>query len=100
MHVGEMVKVIDGKRYNTAKSTVIADDCYWDGHNFERHGRNTFLLRTPGGNYFQVTRSQWQGEVDKLTPMSQEQAIAEYESMPEQNVPFEEAFPGVTVVDA
>ena len=27
--------VIDGIRYDTEKAEIIADDCYWDGHNYE-----------------------------------------------------------------
>jgi len=42
-------EVIGGKRYRTAASTLIASDAYFDGSNWERHGRNTFLYRTKNG---------------------------------------------------
>lgn len=37
-----MRAVIGGVRYDTDKAEVVAHDCYWDGHNWERHGRNGF----------------------------------------------------------
>ncbi len=41
----KMKEVIGGVKYDTEKAEIIADDCYWDGHNWERNGRNTFLWR-------------------------------------------------------
>ena len=75
----KFVRIIDRKRYDVATATLLADDAYWDGHNFERHGRNCFLYRTPKGNYFTVNLSQWQGEQDTLTPVSQDDAIDLFE---------------------
>lgn len=97
----DMHRIVNGKRYSTKTATLIADDEYWDGHNFERHGRNTFLYRTPKGEYFTVSLSQWQGERDTLEPVSQQEAIRLYEEdLSEHEVEYEEAFPTVTVVDA
>lgn len=93
--------IIDRKRYSVATATLIAHDAYWDGHNFERSGRNTFLYRTPNGAYFEVTLTQWQGERDALTPLTQDDAIADYEhNLTEHEVSYSEAFPGVEVIDA
>lgn len=101
MQLGKMTRVVGRKRYSTETATLLADDCYWDGHNFERHGRNTFLLRTPGGNYFTVIRTMWQGEQDSLQPVSLEEAIELYEvSLSRHVVDFEQAFPDVEVQDA
>jgi len=50
-------------------ATLLAGDDWWDGHNWERQGRNTCLYRTPRGAYFTVTFSQWQGEGDRLDPV-------------------------------
>jgi hypothetical protein len=100
MEAGEWNEVIGGKRYKTADSVEIANDAYWDGHNYERRGRNTFLFKTSNGNYFAVYRTQWQGERDTLTPLSQDEAITLWEQLPEHEVSFEEAFPGVQVEDA
>lgn len=47
-----MEAIIGGKRYRTETATLIASDAYWDGHNWERAGTNTFLFRTARGNYF------------------------------------------------
>jgi hypothetical protein len=97
----KFTKIIGKKRYSVEKATLIAADDYWDGHNFERSGRNEFLYRTPGGNYFTVNLTQWQGERDILTPVSQEEAISLYEgSLTEHYVKYSEAFPGVEVKDA
>jgi len=94
-------RIIGRKRYSTATATLIAGDGYWDGHNFERHGRNTFLFRTPRMAYFVVERTQWQGAGDTLTPVTQGQAIELYEGrLTEHEVSYEDAFPNVTVEDA
>ena len=92
-----MREVINGVRYDTEKAVIIADDCYWDGHNYERNGRNTFLYRTQNGRYFVVRQTLWQGERDQLEPLTLEEAIALYEQLPEKSMEFEEAFPGVEV---
>jgi hypothetical protein len=89
----EMKRVIGGKRYDTETATLIADNVYWDGHNFERNGRNTWLYRTPRGAYFQVTGSRWEGERDTLEPLSRDDAIALYEDLDDDEaMDFEAAF--------
>lgn len=95
-----MVRVIDGRRYNTGTATKLASDCYWDGHNFERNGTNSYLFRGKNGNYFIQYLTQWQGDQDHLVAISQEEAREYYESMREQYVDYEVAFPGVKVEDA
>jgi hypothetical protein len=97
----KFTRIVDRTRYSVATATLIAGDDYWDGHNFERRGRNTFLYRTPNGAYFTVTLSQWQGESDKLTPIDLDAALSLYEdSLTEHEVSYAEAFPGVEVRDA
>lgn len=102
MHPQEnMERIIGRKKYSVSTATLIASDEYWDGSNFERHGRNTFLYRTPNGSYFTVTLTQWQGERDSLTPVTQEEAIELYEnSLTEHTGDYADAFPDVTVEDA
>lgn len=96
-----MTRILDGKRYSTATATLIADDCYWDGSNHERSGRNRFLYRTPRGNYFVVYLTMWQGERDTLEPIDEADAIDLYEGpLTEHHVSYEAAFPSVTVEDA
>ncbi len=100
MEAGEWNEVIGGKRYRTVGSVEIASDAYWNGHNWERRGRNQFLFRTVLGGYFTVTRTRWQGERDTLTPLTQDEAITAWEELTEHLVTFEEAFPGVEIRDA
>lgn len=96
-----MTRIIDRRRYSTATATLLAGDDYWDGHNFERRGRNTFLYRTPNGAYFVVNLSQWQGESNDIEPIDQETAIEFYEGhLREHYVSYEDAFPGVKIIDA
>jgi len=96
-----MTRIIDRKRYSTDTATLIASDAYWDGHNFERHGRNRFLYRTPKSAYFLVTLTQWQGEQDSLGPLTLTEALELYEGpLSEHETTFEAAFPGVEVEDA
>lgn len=96
----DFTRIVDRKRYSVATAELLAGDDYWDGHNFERRGRNTFLYRTKKGAYFQVNLTQWQGEQDTLEPLTQEEAIELFESLTEHRVDYEDAFPNVTVEDA
>ncbi|OQY98544.1 MAG: hypothetical protein B6D41_02325 [Chloroflexi bacterium UTCFX4] len=96
-----MTRVIGGKRYSVKDAELIADDAFWDGHNFERHGRNTFLYKTANGNYFSVTLSQWQGERDELTPLTRAAAMALYEELDDADgLQFEYAFPDAKIENA
>ena len=96
-----MQRIIDGIRYDTEKATLIAHDRYWDGHNFERHGRNTYLYRTPNGRYFVHKMTLWQGERDTIEPVDADEARRLYERvLPEHEVEYEEAFPDVEIIDA
>ena len=97
----KFIRIVDRKRYDVSTAILIASDCYWDGNNWERQGRNTFLYRTPGGNYFEVNLTRWQGERDTLIPLSQEEAIELYEHLDDTDaVTFEKAFPGIKIIDA
>jgi len=101
MKVGCMSRIVNRKRYDTATAAQVASDAYWDGHNFERSGRNTWLYRTPRGAYFVVTRTQWQGEQDSLEPVTTERAIELYETaLSEHEIEYGDAFPSIEIVDA
>ena len=96
-----MERIVGGKRYSTERAQLLASDRYWDGSNWERHGRNTYLYRTSHNRYFVVTVTCWQGERDTLEPVELDDAIALYEkSLPEHAITYEEAFPAATVEDA
>ena len=97
----DFVRIVDRTRYDVSKSTLLAGDDYWDGHNFERRGTNRFLYRTPNGRYFTVSLTQWQGEQDALEPVDLDTAISLYEGpLSEHEEPYEAAFPNVEVEDA
>lgn len=87
-----MNEIVNGKRYRTSTATLIAADDYWDGHNFERGGRNTFLYRTPKGNFFLQHQSQWQGEQDRIEPVTVDEARDWFERLTEHSVDYAEAF--------
>lgn len=96
-----MTRVVNRKRYDVSTATLLASDAYWDGRNFERHGRNIFLYRTPRGKYFTVTLSQWEGEQDTLTPVELDDALELYEgTLTEHYSEYEDAFPTVEVLEA
>lgn len=96
----DMNAVIDRKRYSTKTATLLAGDDHWDGSNYERQGRNTFLYRTSKGAFFAVHLTCWQGERDRIEPLAENEAVSMYEEMTEQRVTFEEAFPGVEIEEA
>jgi hypothetical protein len=86
-------RVVEGRRYAVATATLLAHDQYWDGHNWERSGRNTWLYRTPRGRFFVVTLTLWQGEQDTLRPVTEEEARELYEGpLSEHATEYEEAF--------
>lgn len=88
----EGAKVINGILYDTEKAEVIASDEYWDGNNYERRGRNQHLYKTKKGNYFVGYATQWQGELARIEVVTREEAMALYETLPEQDVSYEDAF--------
>lgn len=96
-------QIINGKRYDPKAADLISGDDYWDGHNWERKGRNTFLYRTKRGNYFTEHLTCHQGENDYLVALCQNDAISLYEKHQRAGdcrMTFEVAFPGVEVEDA
>lgn len=96
----DMTAVIGGKRYSTATATLIAGDDWWDGNNFERRGRNTFLYRTPKGAFFLVHLTQWQGERDRIEPIEPDRALDLWDNLATHRVDVEEAFPPGMIEDA
>ena len=101
MKPSERMEAIIGRvRYRVQGSTLLAHDAYWDGHNYERHGRNTYLYRTPRGRYFAVYLTLWQGERDRIEALSVDEATALYEQLPVKEVPWEEAFPTLELEEA
>lgn len=95
-----MERIVNRKRYKVSNSTLLAGNDYWDGHNFERHGTNSYLYVTPNGNYFSVFLTRWEGGQDELIPISLNEAIQAYEDFSEHYEDFETAFPNTPVVDA
>jgi hypothetical protein len=87
-----MRRVVNGLVYDTEKAILIAHDRFWDGHNWERRGRNAFLYKTPGGRFFLYRTSMWQGETSYIEPVTVAEAKEWYEALPCQEVPYEEAF--------
>lgn len=87
-----MEEIINGKLYNTDTAQEVASDRYWDGNNFERSGRNTYLYKTSKGNYFSYHFTQWQGERESLEALTLEEAMQLYEQLPERELTYEEAF--------
>lgn len=87
-----MKQVIDGKVYDTKTATLAASDRFWDGSNWERNGRNTYLYKTRNGRYFVYRSTCWQGERDTIEALDIEQAKELYEYLPEHELEYAEAF--------
>jgi hypothetical protein len=94
-----MQAIINGLRYDTEASTQLASNRYWDGHNWDRNGRNTFLYKTKNGRYFLHHTTRWQGERDSIEPIGLFDAKANYEALPEKDVDYADAF-GIEPEDA
>lgn len=87
-----MRQIVDGRLYDTEKAQLVAHDRYWDGRNWDRHGRNTYLFKTAKGRFFLHHTTRWQGERDRIEPITKEYAKAMYEELPEHELEYEEAF--------
>jgi hypothetical protein len=95
-----MTWIVAGKRFCTEKATLIAHDAYWNGHSWEQAGRNTFLFKTPKGNFFAQHQTLVQGEIDKIVPLGINEAMALYQTLHKKEVPFSVAFPDVNIEEA
>ena len=100
MQPESMIWVVGGKRYCTDEATLIAHDEYWNGYSCEQGGRNTFLFRTPKGNFFAQYQTLLAGEINRIVPLDTSEAIALYQSLRVKEVPFGVVFPDVKVADA
>ncbi|MBK6949388.1 MAG: hypothetical protein IPH16_16155 [Haliscomenobacter sp.] len=87
-----MKAIVNRLSYDTETATKVATDYYWDGHNWDRNGRNVTLYRTPNGRFFLHRETRWQGERDMIEPISQEGAKNFYEELPEKKLTWSEAF--------
>jgi len=96
----DFTAIVNRKRYSTRTATLLAGNDYWDGHNFERHGRNSFLFRTARGAYFALYQTRWQEEHTGIRPLTTDEAADLWERLPERRVDFEDAFLGMTLEDA
>ena len=124
----DMSAVIGGKRYRTGTATILASGPSGKARlgqtsaepepileirlggaevgafvlrgDWEGMGRYAFLFRTPKGNYFVQHQSSSPGERDQLVPLDQIDAMTLHEKLPNKEVRFEEAFPGVDIEDA
>jgi hypothetical protein len=100
MQPENMIWVVAGKRYRTDKATLIAHDAYWNGHSWEQGGRNTFLFKTPSGNFFAQYQTLLPVETGKITPLEVDEAVSLYHSLYKKEVPFRVAFPCIKAEDA
>lgn len=88
----KITQVIAGIRYDTEKAVEIASNEFWDGHNYERGGRNKHLYKTKKGNFFVGYSTQFQGEQDYVEPVSESKAMQLYEELQTHNVEYEDVF--------
>jgi len=87
-----MEQIVDGLKYSTENADLVASDRYWDGSNFDRNGRNTYLYKTKKGRFFLHHTSRWEGERDSIEPVDEEAARTFYENLPEHEMGYAEAF--------
>jgi hypothetical protein len=96
----KMKQIIGRTVYDTERATLLAGNDYWDGHNFERDGTNTYLYRGFNGRYFAVYLTQWEDRSDTIKLLSQSEALDMYEDLRETRADFDVAFPGVKLEEA
>ena len=87
-----MEQIVNGLKYDTEKAARVASDRYWDGRNWERSGRNTYLYKTPNGRFFLHHTTLWVNERDHIEAITIEEAQQYYEDLSEHDVDYAEAF--------
>jgi len=87
-----MKQIVNGLQYDTEAAALVASDRWWDGHNWDRDGRNTYLYRTKAGRFFLLHTSRWEGERDRIEPVGLEEAKQYYEELTEHAMAYAEAF--------
>ena len=80
-----MRKIITGRVYDTKTGKQIASNYYWDGRNYDRDGRNCYLYASPHGAFFAHYTSRWDGEHDRIEPLTKEDAQELYDQLYEQD---------------
>lgn len=95
------MEIVNGKRYDTEKSDLLAGDDYWDGRNWERHGTNSFLYRTKRNRYFRVIHGeQGLGNRGRLEILTKDEAVTWFTRLSNRRMSLHEAFPGIEVEEA
>jgi hypothetical protein len=70
-----MNRMINRLRYDTDTATRLAsDEDRSSDVNGMKRGRRQTLYRTPNGRYFMLRETQWQGEHDTMTAISESEA--------------------------
>ena len=87
-----MQQIVNGLIYDTDAADLVASNEYWDGHNWGRDGGNTDLYRTKAGLFILHHTTHWQGERDRIEPVSPDEARQYYEVLPDQEMTYKEAF--------
>jgi hypothetical protein len=87
-----MRQIIDGKLYDTEKARLVAHNRYWDGHNWDRRGRNIYLYQTGHGRFFLYRTTCWEGERDSIEAITKGEAQYWYEQLPEHEAEYDQAF--------
>lgn len=87
-----MEQIINGLKYSTENAALVASDHYFDGSNWDRNGRNTYLYKTAKGRFFLHHTSMWQGERDTIEPVEEEDARTIYERLPVQEMSYVDTF--------
>lgn len=94
-----MTWVADGKMYRTEGAAVLARKL----ESILAGQRETYLLRSPKGSYFQQSHTRTTikilsigtNDVDEIKPLNIGEALDLYNHLPEKLMPMDEAFPGL-----
>lgn len=87
-----MKQIIESRIYDTEKAQLVAHNHFFDGSNWDRDGRNTYLYKTKKGAFFLHHTTRWQGERDHITTCTEPEAREYYERLPEQELSYKESF--------
>lgn len=77
-----MIRIVGGKKYDTDKAVCIASNEYrFNPANRLNNGRATLLFKTEKGNFFAFHETCWQGESDRISPLTIDDARTLFENL-------------------
>jgi len=78
--------------YNTQTANIVAHGSFWGGCMGDQLGRSQILYKTKKGEFFIFYETNWEDELDRLEPVSYDEALSLYYDLLCPEMDYIEAF--------